>query len=35
MYEGMIWVILPAFLVVSNDIFAYVFGKAFGKTPLI
>lgn len=35
MYEGMIWMILPVFLVISNDIFAYVFGKSFGKTPLI
>ena len=35
MYEGMIWMVLPAFLVISNDIFAYVFGKTFGKTPLI
>jgi len=32
MYEGMIWMIMPAILVITNDIFAYVFGRLFGKT---
>ncbi|KAF9995898.1 hypothetical protein BGZ79_010377 [Entomortierella chlamydospora] len=34
-FEGLIWFFLPASLVISNDIFAYIFGFFFGKTPLI
>ncbi|KAJ4841776.1 phosphatidate cytidylyltransferase [Turnera subulata] len=34
-FEGMFWFLLPATLIVINDIFAYVFGFFFGKTPLI
>lgn len=33
--EGMVWFIFPIFLVVMNDIMAYICGKMFGKTPLI
>ena len=33
--EGIIWFWVPASLVICNDIFAYIFGMAFGKTPLI
>ncbi|TIB17584.1 hypothetical protein E3P92_01009 [Wallemia ichthyophaga] len=33
--EGIIWFWVPASLVICNDIFAYVFGMLFGKTPLI
>lgn len=40
--EGLIWYldrlfrfVLPVCLVVSNDIMAYIFGKLFGRTPLI
>ncbi|XP_061115598.1 phosphatidate cytidylyltransferase 1 [Conger conger] len=35
LFEGMIWLIVPASLVICNDIMAYVFGFFFGKTPLI
>jgi phosphatidate cytidylyltransferase len=35
MYQGIIWFILPALLVVSNDCWAFFFGKLFGRTPLI
>ncbi|KAI9826016.1 MAG: hypothetical protein M1819_007471 [Sarea resinae] len=34
-FEGMIWFFLPAALVITNDIFAYVCGITFGRTPLI
>lgn len=34
-YEGIIWFIMPCLLVVSNDIFAYIFGFFLGKTKLI
>ncbi|KAI8894095.1 cytidylyltransferase family-domain-containing protein [Globomyces pollinis-pini] len=34
-FEGLIWFVLPSFLVICNDIFAYIFGFFFGKTPLI
>jgi phosphatidate cytidylyltransferase len=34
-FEGLIWFILPCSLVICNDIFAYVGGFLFGKTPLI
>lgn len=27
--------ILPAMLVITNDIFAYIFGRLFGRTQLI
>jgi len=34
-YEGLIWFILPALLVISNDTFAYLFGFFLGKHKLI
>ena len=34
-FEGLIWFVLPSSLVICNDIFAYIFGFFFGKTPLI
>lgn len=34
-FEGLIWFVLPASLVIINDIFAYLFGFFFGRTPLI
>ena len=34
-FEGLIWFLLPVSFVISNDIFAYVFGFFFGKTRLI
>ncbi|KAF9071727.1 cytidylyltransferase family-domain-containing protein [Rhodocollybia butyracea] len=33
--EGLIWFWVPASLVICNDIFAYVWGKWLGRTPLI
>ncbi|KAK2195634.1 Phosphatidate cytidylyltransferase [Babesia duncani] len=35
MYFGMIWLVLPHFMIIINDTMAYLFGKAFGKHPLI
>lgn len=34
-FEGMIWFIETALLIISNDIFAYIVGYFFGKTRLI
>jgi phosphatidate cytidylyltransferase len=34
-FEGMIWFFLPTSLVITNDIFAYICGITFGRTPLI
>ncbi|XVF87826.1 hypothetical protein PTKIN_Ptkin18bG0151900 [Pterospermum kingtungense] len=34
-FEGIFWFLLPALLIVINDIFAYIFGFFFGRTPLI
>lgn len=34
-FEGMIWLFLPASLVITNDIFAYICGITFGRTQLI
>lgn len=33
--EGLIWFWVPASLVICNDIFAYIWGKSIGRTPLI
>ncbi|EGS17158.1 uncharacterized protein CTHT_0064720 [Thermochaetoides thermophila DSM 1495] len=33
--EGLIWFFLPAALVITNDIFAYICGITFGRTQLI
>jgi len=33
--EGLIWFWVPASLVICNDIFAYIWGITFGRTPLI
>lgn len=35
LYKGLFWFVLPHCCVISNDIFAYMFGFFFGKTPLI
>ncbi|KAH1014020.1 hypothetical protein HUJ04_002925 [Dendroctonus ponderosae] len=35
LFEGLIWVVIPVTLVFVNDIFAYIFGRILGKTPLI
>jgi hypothetical protein len=35
MYGGMIYFYLPVCLVIWNDVYAYVFGRFYGKTPLI
>lgn len=34
-YNGLIWFLLPASLVIVNDCFAYLFGVFLGRTPLI
>ncbi|KAI9683400.1 MAG: hypothetical protein M1829_005472 [Trizodia sp. TS-e1964] len=34
-FEGMIWFFIPISLVITNDIFAYICGITFGRTPLI
>lgn len=34
-YGGLIWFICSVLLVTVNDLFAYIFGKLFGKTQLI
>jgi len=34
-FEGMIWFFLPAALVITNDIFAYIVGITVGRTQLI
>lgn len=33
--DGLIWILVPIILVMINDVFAYIFGKFFGKTLLI
>ncbi|KAJ7770196.1 phosphatidate cytidylyltransferase [Mycena maculata] len=33
--EGLIWFWVPASLVICNDVFAYIWGITFGRTPLI
>ncbi|KAG5501923.1 hypothetical protein JKF63_04193 [Porcisia hertigi] len=35
MVRGMIWFLLPVSCVVNNDIWAYIFGKCFGRTKLL
>ena len=34
-FSGIIWYLLPATLIIVNDIFAYLFGFFLGRTPLI
>ncbi|RHZ84449.1 hypothetical protein Glove_81g29 [Diversispora epigaea] len=34
-FEGLIWFIIPVSLVICNDIFAYMCGFFWGRTPLI
>lgn len=34
-FEGIFWFLLPACLIVMNDVAAYFFGFFFGRTPLI
>jgi phosphatidate cytidylyltransferase len=34
-YNGILWFLTPILLVHNNDTFAYIFGKLFGKHPLI
>lgn len=34
-FEGMFWFFLPVSLVICNDIWAYICGITFGRTPLI
>ena len=34
-FHGLIWFLLPALLIISNDCWAYICGFFFGRTPLI
>ncbi|XP_013406206.1 phosphatidate cytidylyltransferase, photoreceptor-specific [Lingula anatina] len=34
-FEGLIWFFMSTSLIICNDIWAYIFGFFFGKTPLI
>jgi len=34
-YNGLCWFLLSTTLVITNDVFAYIWGVMFGKTPLI
>ncbi|KAG6394918.1 hypothetical protein SASPL_145509 [Salvia splendens] len=34
-FEGIFWFLLPASLIIVNDVAAYIFGFFLGKTPLI
>jgi phosphatidate cytidylyltransferase len=34
-YKGTFWLVFPHGCVICNDIFAYIVGFFFGKTPLI
>ena len=34
-FHGLIWFLLPALLIISNDCWAYIVGFFFGRTPLI
>eukprot|EP01095_Lingulamoeba_sp_RSL-Kostka_P004087 TRINITY_DN1517_c0_g1_i1.p1 TRINITY_DN1517_c0_g1~~TRINITY_DN1517_c0_g1_i1.p1 ORF type:complete len:437 (-),score=86.64 TRINITY_DN1517_c0_g1_i1:117-1364(-) len=34
-FNGIIWFLLPCSLIICNDIFAFIWGFFFGKTPLI
>lgn len=34
-FEGLIWFIVPVTMIIINDIWAYIFGFFFGRTPLI
>lgn len=34
-FEGLFWYVVPALLIIVNDIFAYLFGYFFGKHKLI
>lgn len=35
MFQGLFWFVLPAILIICNDTWAYMWGLAFGRTPLI
>lgn len=34
-FQGLIWFIVPVSMIVCNDVWAYLFGFFFGRTPLI
>lgn len=34
-FQGLIWFIIPVSMIVCNDVWAYIFGFFWGKTPLI
>ena len=35
LFDGLVWLVIPALCIITNDVMAYMCGMMFGKTPLI